>query len=172
MSGNKKAGAHENEPLWKSRSAFRCSPLRFCIGNSGPGSCSGGHSFCHERTQWKAQEGSESARIHQWLNSGVDPGVVSVEKALGLASRFELSQNYPNPFNPTTRITYSLPTSGQIVLKVFNILGQHVATLFEGFRNAGTYVSEFDASRFPSGMYFYRLSAGELVETGKMVLLR
>ncbi len=92
---------------------------------------------------------------------------------------FLLFQNYPNPFNPSTIIQYaisSLPT-GQagrqlVTLKVYDILGNEVATLVNEYRNAGSYEVNFDASRLASGVYYYQLKAGEFVETNKMILLK
>ena len=85
---------------------------------------------------------------------------------------FSLSQNYPNPFNPTTQIKYSVPFSGTISLKVYNILGVEVATLFEGVRQAGNYSVSFNANSFSSGVYFYRLNANGYSETRKLMLLK
>jgi hypothetical protein len=89
----------------------------------------------------------------------------------GLPEVFSLSQNYPNPFNPTTKIQYQLPKVSSISLKVLNTLGEVVATLVEGSKGPGSYVVEW-APQLPSGIYFYRLQAGEFVETKKMILLR
>ncbi len=85
---------------------------------------------------------------------------------------YTLSQNYPNPFNPTTNIVYSVPKSGLVTLKVYNILGQQVTTLFRGFQNTGKYIATFDASKFSSGVYFYRLQAGSTTLTKKMMLMK
>lgn len=85
---------------------------------------------------------------------------------------FFLSENYPNPFNPVTVINYQLPSGGDVTLKVFDILGNEVATLVNEFKKAGSYSVSFDASRLSSGTYFYRLSVGGLVLTNKMVLIR
>jgi hypothetical protein len=87
-------------------------------------------------------------------------------------SSFELSQNYPNPFNPTTTIKFALPNAGEISLKVYDRLGKEVADLANGFRNAGTYEINFDASQMSSGIYFYKLSANGLINTKKMTLLK
>ena len=86
--------------------------------------------------------------------------------------RFALSQNYPNPFNPTTTIQFALPASGYVKLEVFNLLGQRIETLVDGFKEAGTYTLNFDASNLPTGIYFYRLQAGSFTQTRKMLLVR
>jgi len=85
---------------------------------------------------------------------------------------FYLGQNYPNPFNPETKINYSISKSGYISLTVYNILGQKVATLFEGFQNAGTYKVNFDGAGLSSGIYLYRLKANNFIETKKLILLK
>lgn len=88
------------------------------------------------------------------------------------AKEFRLAQNYPNPFNPTTNIDYSLKTASDVTLKVYDVLGREVETLFSGRQTTGTYRYNFDASRLSSGVYFYRLQAGEFVETKKMMLVK
>jgi hypothetical protein len=85
---------------------------------------------------------------------------------------FLLSQNYPNPFNPTTKISWQSPVSGWQTLKVYDILGNEVATLLDEFRSAGRYEVELDASGLSSGMYFYQLRAGDFNETRKMMLTK
>ena len=85
---------------------------------------------------------------------------------------FSLNQNYPNPFNPSTQISYSIPRSGYISLKVFNLLGKEVATLFEGYRNAGEYKITFNAAGLASGVYFYQLKANNFLATRKLLLLK
>ena len=89
-----------------------------------------------------------------------------------IPATYTLSQNYPNPFNPTTNIVYTVPKSGMVTLKVYNILGQEVTTLFQGFQNTGKYVASFDASKFASGIYIYRLQSGNTTLTKKMMLLK
>lgn len=86
--------------------------------------------------------------------------------------KYQLKQNYPNPFNPTTYISYSIPHEGLISLKVFNILGQNVSTLVNGEQSAGNYTKEFNGSKLASGIYLYRLSAGNFTETKKLMLLK
>ncbi|MGH1363481.1 MAG: T9SS type A sorting domain-containing protein [Calditrichia bacterium] len=87
-------------------------------------------------------------------------------------SDYALEQNYPNPFNPTTNIRFNLPQSDQVALKVYNMLGQEVATLVNGFLNQGSYVVDFDATDLPSGIYVYAITAGDYVSTKKMMLIK
>ena len=87
-------------------------------------------------------------------------------------SMFQLHQNYPNPFNPSTMISFSLPRSGDVSLKIFNLLGEEVATLVSGQMDAGIHTVQWDATGQPSGVYFYRLHSGDYEETRKLVLLR
>ena len=86
----------------------------------------------------------------------------SVENnAANVPPSFELQQNYPNPFNPITTIEFDLPKSSDVTLKVYNILGEEVATLVSDKLYAGSYLYEWDASKLASGVYLYRLRAGE-----------
>ncbi|MCX6149142.1 MAG: T9SS type A sorting domain-containing protein [Ignavibacteriales bacterium] len=89
-----------------------------------------------------------------------------------ISDNFQLSQNYPNPFNPTTKIRYTLPSSGYVTLKVFDVLGKEVATLVKEEKPAGEYIAEFNASVLSSGIYFYQLKAGSFIQTKKMIVLR
>ena len=94
-------------------------------------------------------------------------------KSNEVVNTFALSQNYPNPFNPSTVIQFTVPSNGRAVLKVFNILGQEVATLFDGVAAAGEYHQEtFDASRLASGIYFSRLEFDGKMQMKKMLLLK
>ncbi len=89
-----------------------------------------------------------------------------------IISGFKLNQNYPNPFNPTTIISYQIPSDSKVVLKVYNILGDEVATLVNGNKAAGSYSVQFNASNLASGVYFYQIKAGNFVDTKKLVLLK
>lgn len=89
-----------------------------------------------------------------------------------LPHQFALYQNYPNPFNPTTIIRFELPTAAYVTLKLYNSLGQEVAALIEGYREAGQHSLTFNAMGLPSSTYIYRLVAGQFVETKKLLLLK
>ena len=102
-----------------------------------------------------------------------------------LPTEFGLSQNYPNPFNPSTVIRYQIPVGrfaesserlGEsfytVSLKVYNILGEEMATLVDGLQSAGYRLVEWDASSFPSGVYFYRFTAGDYTDIKKMLLTK
>ncbi len=99
------------------------------------------------------------------------PVSVADEKNFSLEG-FTLEQNYPNPFNPTTRISWQSPVNSQQTLKVYDVLGNEVATLVDEFREAGRYEIEFDASKLASGMYLYQLKADNYTETKKMILIK
>ncbi len=85
---------------------------------------------------------------------------------------FSLSQNYPNPFNPSTQISYTLNNAENVVLEVFDMVGQRVKKLVNQKQNAGTYTVSFDASALASGIYIYRIQAGSFVQTKKMLLIK
>ncbi|NIT60960.1 MAG: T9SS type A sorting domain-containing protein [Aliifodinibius sp.] len=89
-----------------------------------------------------------------------------------IPARFVLQQNYPNPFNPVTNIEFSVPNAEFVTLKIYNTLGQEVAKLISERLAAGEYKYEWDASGLASGVYLYRIEAGEYVETKKMILMR
>jgi hypothetical protein len=97
---------------------------------------------------------------------------VSERKGTGVPTGYSLNQNYPNPFNPSTQITYSVPTNGYVTLKVYNLVGQEVSTLFAGVQHAGNYQVTFDASSLTSGVYFYRLETGNTSISKKMILMK
>ena len=106
---------------------------------------------------------------------GIGPGTVtSVEQtSRAIPASFTLGQNYPNPFNPTTAIQFQVQRIARVTLKVYDVLGQEVATLLDDVRPAGTYTATFNASSFASGVYFYRLSSdGGFRESRKMLLLK
>jgi sugar lactone lactonase YvrE len=101
-------------------------------------------------------------------------GVTSVKEIANknIPESFVLFQNYPNPFNPSTVISYQIASTGKVSLKVYDILGREVATLVNDMKAAGNYTATFNASKLPSGVYFYRLQAGTFTQTKKLVLLK
>jgi len=106
-------------------------------------------------------------------NSGWPTGVEEDEsKNLFVPGEFLLHQNYPNPFNASTTIHYRLPVSGHVRLEIYNILGEKVATLFEGKQQRGYRSMVWEASSLSSGLYFYKLTVGDLTETRRMTLIR
>jgi len=98
-----------------------------------------------------------------------------VEKTLNdndAVRTYELVQNYPNPFNPSTMIKYQIPKSGNVTLKIYDILGAEVATLVNEEKSVGRYEVNFDASSLASGVYLYRIQVNDFVDVKKMVLMK
>jgi hypothetical protein len=113
---------------------------------------------------------STKARFTIILNSQTSVGTEGLDD---LPRQVELSQNYPNPFNPTTTINYGVPETGAVTLEVFNMLGQKVATLINREnKQAGRFSVQFDAGNLASGLYLYRLKAGNTVITKKLTLIK
>jgi hypothetical protein len=114
--------------------------------------------------------------IKMWNYYNTDPElwdyVVGIEDEPQLATTFRLEQNYPNPFNPSTRINYSLETSGEVTLSVYNLLGQEVMVLVNDTQAAGSHVVDFDASGMASGMYLYELKTNNKTAVRKMLLMK
>jgi len=110
-----------------------------------------------------------------YLNSikqTVDNSTSVKDNSSNLPSEFNLSQNYPNPFNPTTEIKYSIAKNSQVTLKVYNLLGQEVALLVSQQQNSGNYTVSFNATKLASGVYMYRIQAGDFSLTKKMTVLK
>jgi hypothetical protein len=97
---------------------------------------------------------------------------VDVEQDYILPTEFTLEQNYPNPFNPSTTFRYSIPTQSKVVIKVYDILGNEIATLMDEEKSVGTYELKWNAANLSSGIYFYQLQAGDFINTKKMILLK
>jgi FG-GAP-like repeat/Secretion system C-terminal sorting domain len=116
-----------------------------------------------------------SGKLVWWENETV-VGVSDEDNGL-IPQSFSLGQNYPNPFNPTTKIKYTVPLVGTslmkfIQLKIYDVLGNEIATLVNEEKQAGEYEAEFNGTGFPSGVYLYRLKAGDFIQTKKMVLMK
>jgi hypothetical protein len=101
-----------------------------------------------------------------------DSILLSVETDKSVLKRFHLSQNYPNPFNPTTVISWQLAVSSPVKLSVYNVTGQRIAFLVDENQAAGSHSIHWNASNLASGVYLYRLQAGNYIETKKMILMK
>ncbi|MHB8842937.1 MAG: T9SS type A sorting domain-containing protein [Candidatus Aquicultor sp.] len=108
----------------------------------------------------------------EWFHNDSHVTGISVEKRSNVVSGYQLSQNYPNPFNPSTEITFSVPKSGLVTLKIYDLLGRLVSTLVNENKSTGNYTVRFDASRLASGTYIYQMNANGVLLTKKMVLLK
>ncbi|OYV84512.1 MAG: hypothetical protein B7Z63_06815 [Ignavibacteriae bacterium 37-53-5] len=109
-------------------------------------------------------------RVYKY--SGTGTGIFGPGTGSRVPETLELSQNYPNPFNPSTIISYGIPKSGFVELKVFDVAGRSIATLVSGHQSPGHYEIRFDGSKLPSGVYFLRIEAGGLSQTRKMILMK
>ncbi|MBU1116505.1 MAG: T9SS type A sorting domain-containing protein [Bacteroidetes bacterium] len=114
----------------------------------------------------EASYGIDDVRLVKEVSVGVENNTNTIP------IDYSLNQNYPNPFNPSTIIKYSLKNPGKVSLKVFNVLGQEVATLVNEFKNTGNYEFNFNARNLASGVYVYRLQSGAFVDVKKMVLIK
>jgi hypothetical protein len=136
-------------------------PIRFEFS----GSCSGPKTV--ELTAHITMKG------YEYWSETVTLMVTPVEtEVASLPKEFALHQNYPNPFNPNTTIEYALPKASFVTLKVYNVMGQEVATLASGEHAPGIFNATWDASNVPTGVYFYRLTAGDYVQTRKAILAK
>ena len=107
----------------------------------------------------KAPVGSEGVIKFKISSQSGEKWSKEIKVTVGAPDKFELFQNYPNPFNPTTTISYQLPFDSKVLIKIYDILGKEVNTMFDGVQKAGYYENRFDANRIASGMYIYRLTA-------------
>jgi hypothetical protein len=117
---------------------------------------------------WGYQSSGNSA-----VNCGINVNPLTGIEPIGLSPKeYKLSQNYPNPFNPITKISYTLPKSGFVTLKVYDLLGKEVMTLVNENKLPGNYFVDFNGSSLPSGTYFYKLIVNGFIDTKKMVLIK
>jgi len=112
--------------------------------------------------------------IIAWVKNGAveNPTTVRNEIRTGVLPTYELLQNYPNPFNPSTRIQFTIPTTGHVRLTLHDAVGKEVAVLIDRPMYEGSYAYDLDASRFPSGVYVYRLTSGKNLMAKKMMLIK
>ncbi|NUM60843.1 MAG: T9SS type A sorting domain-containing protein, partial [Ignavibacteriaceae bacterium] len=144
-----------------------------------------GHGTTSEQQKYSYKDssltsGKYSYRLKQIDYDGSFKYSKEMEVDLSTPLKYLLEQNYPNPFNPTTTISYSIKTSGQVQLKVYDMLGTEVASLVNENQEAGNYSVTFNAAELPrrsgsaltSGIYFYTLTSGNFMETKKLILLK
>jgi hypothetical protein len=136
---------------------------------------------------WKVPE-TPSARCRLKISDMSDPSMFSTSDSLFTIvlpqteetrktqrpedEENSLFQNYPNPFNPLTTIKFKISQSGYVSLKLYNVIGKEITTLFSGEKPSGTYEITFDASEIPSGIYYYRLISGKYVEVNKLTVVK
>ncbi|GBD89469.1 hypothetical protein BMS3Abin04_00174 [bacterium BMS3Abin04] len=89
-----------------------------------------------------------------------------------IVKEYALNQNYPNPFNPTTTISYAIPKSGKVTLKVYDVLGKEVAELVNGYKSKGRHSVRFNGNNLSSGIYFYKLTSGDFTAVKKLILMK
>jgi len=117
-------------------------------------------------------EGMPVGVTAQYYHFSAEVIIGSTDGNEGLITSYQLEQNYPNPFNPNTKIKYTIPAESFVQLKIYDVLGNEVATLVNEEKSTGSYTVDFDASNIPSGVYFYTLNAGSFNETKKMILMK
>lgn len=123
-------------------------------------------------TDYNLKAGIYSYRLKQIDYNGASRYSNEIEVNFKGSRRYVLEQNYPNPFNPSTSIKYSLPQAGNVKLSVYDGTGREIETLINKWQTAGNYTIKFNASRFSSGIYFYRLSTNGFSYTKKLILLK
>ena len=124
-------------------------------------------------TQNAGYAAAHSSELAKVLAAYFITGITVVKPEPVVPSVFNLAQNYPDPFNPSTTIQFTVPSNGRAILKIFNLLGQEVATLFDGEATEGTYHQvQFNGSNLASGIYFSRLEFGGKMQVKKMLLLK
>lgn len=117
------------------------------------------------------QASSDTGRVNRYCLNIIYNSVLAVNNQ-ELPLRFELGQNYPNPFNPVTRIKFSVPKQSLVTIQIYDVLGREVKTLVNDIKPAGNYEIDFNGSQYASGIYFYRMEAGDFTDVKKLVLLK
>jgi hypothetical protein len=121
---------------------------------------------------WQSGLTPQQSEFFYMIHATIDQGNAADDAATELPDRWALGLNYPNPFNPITEIRYSVPRSEPMTLKVYNVMGQEVATLANGIQNPGMHIATFDGSKLASGVYVYRLEAPGFTASQKMLLMK
>ncbi len=138
------------------------------VNGNGNSNSTKSYSFIDKNTS----TGKYSYRLKQIDNDGQFEYSKSIEVNIKRIEKFELSQNYPNPFNPATTISFSLPEASNVKLTLYNLLGQEIETLIDGFKESGTHSFSFNASQLNSGVYIYKLETNGFTQTRKMTLIK
>ncbi len=137
--------------------------------------------YCHIKNEGKIYHMVNVSKVKKdsvlliprtWLTANSYNQGSRLNKESLISFNYDLSQNYPNPFNPETEIKFQIPENGKVSLKVYDILGREVAVLINDYREMGKYSVNFNASKYASGVYFYRLEVNDFVSTKKMMLLK
>ena len=126
----------------------------------------------HERRIYPIWMRMDGTNLSVWTAPFTDPEIVSVATDAKVATGFSLSQNYPNPFNASTRIRFTLPTRSGVRLTIHDCLGREVSRPADGDLEAGTHTAIFYADDFPSGVYYYRMSANSFQDTKRVILIK
>jgi hypothetical protein len=129
----------------------------------------------HTSNWWNSPLNNDYQTTGGWGDAILSSTLISVgvkQQPTSVVSSYRLEQNYPNPFNPSTEISFTLAKSEKVKLTVYNLLGEQVAVLVNGMRNAGPQAVTFNAKNLSSGIYFYKLEAGSTVLAKKMMLLK
>lgn len=141
--------------------------MSFSISNWYDEAIPGEYAFWYFSWEW-----NEYVPTYFYLKVVVKKDITGVEETPYNPTNFNLEQNYPNPFNPTTNIQFSIPKQNFVTLKVYDVLGREVATLVNEEKSTGFYNVSFDASSLSSGVYIYKIQAGNFINSKKMVLLK
>lgn len=118
------------------------------------------------------QQGNTRIESGVLADTSIRRTIISTVKEQCLPITYLLGQNFPNPFNPSTSIEYVLPKGSFVSLKIYNVIGEEVATLVSDVKSTGIHKAEWRGDGFSSGVYFYRLNTGDFIRTKKLILLR
>ena len=135
-----------------------------------------GHGTCNSPNNYsfidnKPLSGKSQYRLKQIDKDGAFKYTKTVE-VVSIILKYDLAQNYPNPFNPSTVITYSIPTSSNVLINVYNVIGERIKTLVNQYQEAGSYKINFNAVGLSNGIYFYKIQSGNFAAIKKMLLLK
>ena len=118
------------------------------------------------------QQGNTRIESGVLADTSIRRTIISTVREQWVPLTYSLGQNFPNPFNPSTSIEYVLPKGSFVSLKIYNVIGEEVATLVSGVKSTGIHKAEWRGDGFSSGVYFYRLDTGDFIRTKKLILLR